>query len=221
MTLESMDSVAQEGGSSPSWTFGGGTSLAIDLGHRVSYDIDAFVDSARLIQSLVPVRNAVTRAICWNDETGRADYQYPGHYLKLIVRGVGEIDFLGAYPLLDDAVVPFDFEGRTISRERPAEVIAKKIYHRGSSFKARDVFDLAGTYLALQDELSEITSSPFVTAEVFGRVRYRIEMRRAAFEEEIFEEVNPTEFGESYLGDACDLALEALDFMENGPRPAC
>ncbi len=118
LTLRAVDYVTTDNEPAPTWTFGGGTSLAIDLCHRVSYDIDAFLDSARLIQSLVPVRNTVTRMICWNEETNRPDYQYPGHYLKLIIRGKGEIDFLGASPLLDDATTPFEFGGRTIIRRQ-------------------------------------------------------------------------------------------------------
>ncbi len=219
LTLQALDSVTPTDEPAPEWTFGGGTSLAIDLEHRISYDIDAFLDSARVIQSLVPVRNPVTREICWNSETQRADYQYPGKYLKLIIKGFGEIDFLGASPLLEDATTPFEFQERTILRELPSEIIGKKIYYRGSTFKARDVFDLAGTYLALPDSLRTAAASPFLTSEVYDRARLRIEARIGAFEEEILEELNPTEFGRSYMRDACQLALEALDFMRNGAKP--
>lgn len=219
LTLKALDSVTPDDEPAPIWTFGGGTSLAIDLAHRISYDVDAFLDSARVIQSLVPVRNAVTRAICWNDETQRADYQYPGKYLKLIVKDVGEIDFLGSSPLVEDATTLFEFRGRTIVRELPSEIIGKKIYYRGSMFKARDVFDLAGTYVALPDELLNAASSPFLTSDIYDRVQLRIESRAGAFEEEILEEVNPTEFGRSYIRNACEVALEAIDFMRNGPRP--
>lgn len=216
LTLQAFDSVMPEGGPAPVWTFGGGTALAIDLQHRISYDLDAFVDSARLIQSLVPVRNETTRQICWNPETGRADFNYPGHYLKLIVKGVGEIDFLGASPILADATVSFPFKGRIISRERPAEVIAKKVYHRGATFKSRDLFDLAGAYLALRDELAHAAASPFLTSDVYARLRLRIETRKDALQEEMHEEINPTTFGQSYIHRAYDLAAEALDFMQFG-----
>lgn len=214
LTLQAVDSVTALNGPSPVWTFGGGTALAIDLGHRVSYDIDAFMDSARIIQQLVPVNNSVTRSICWNPETERADYQYPGHYLKLNIAGAGEIDFLSASPLLTNATLPFAFAGRTISRERPSEILAKKIYYRGSTFKARDVFDLAGTYLAMRSELVTAAASPFLTSEIYGRVRLRIQSRIAAFQSEMREEINPTETGQDYIGNACSLALEALDLME-------
>ncbi len=218
LTLRAVDSITTAGEPSPRWTFGGGTALALDLGHRFSYDIDAFLDSAKLIQKLAPVINPVTRSICWNSETLRPDYQYPGHYLKLIVKGIGEIDFLGASPLLQDATTPFEFEGRTIVRERPCEIIAKKIYLRGSTFKARDIFDLTGTYIALPDELTQASSSPFLTPDIYSRVRIRIQARMKAFKEEIVEEVYPTDFGQSYIGDACERALDALEFMEHGPR---
>ncbi|MCM2477790.1 nucleotidyl transferase AbiEii/AbiGii toxin family protein [Rhizobium sp. CG5] len=219
LTLQALDSVTEEGTAGPSWTFGGGTSLAIDIGHRVSYDVDAFLDSARIIQSLVPIRNLVTRTICWNDETGKPDYRYPGHYLKLIVKGSGEIDFLGASPLIENATTLFEFEEREIVRELPSEVIAKKIYYRGSMFKARDVFDLAGTFLVLPDELLNAAASPFLTPDVYDRAQLRIETRIDAFHDEIHEEVNPTEFGRSYMEDACELALEAIELLRRGSRP--
>ena len=139
--------------------------------------------------------------------------------MKLIVQGVGEIDFLGASPLLEDATIAFEFGGRSILRERPSEVIVKKIYHGGSTFKSRDVFDLAGAYIALPTELTDASLSLFLTSDIYSQVRLRIETRMKAFEEQMVEEVNPTESGLSYLENACGLALEALDFMQNRPGP--
>src|SRR5262245_42008160 len=110
-TLEAIDSISTEG-KVPEWTFSGETSLALDLQHRVSYDIDAFMDSAKAIRELVPIRNDVTRAICWNPETQRPEFHWPGRYLKLLVHKKGEIDFLGAPTLLDDPTNPFEIFGR-------------------------------------------------------------------------------------------------------------
>lgn len=216
LTLKAIGSVSV-GDNAPEWTFGGGTSLAIDLEHRVSYDIDAFMDSAKAIRALVPVRNEVTREISWNPETQQSEFHWPGHYLKLFVYNTGEIDFLSSATLVDSATVPFEFQGKVIARERPAEVMAKKIYHRGATFKARDVFDLAATYLTMREELSVAADSPYLTAEVIARARLRIQARATVFREEIYEETNPTDFGRSYLDDAIQLSLDALDFMEHGP----
>lgn len=221
LTLQAIDSVTDGDKSPPYWTFGGGTSLAIDLEHRISYDIDAFMDSASIVKRLVPVNNPVTAAICWNSEKQRANFQYPGHYLKLILNGIGEIDFLTASSLVEDSTTPFIFNGRVIERERPCEVIAKKIYYRGTTFKSRDVFDLAGTFILLPNELSVAADSPFLTPEVYDRVRLRIETKKEMFKEDLPEEVNATDFGKNYMENASELALEALDLMQHGPRPVC
>lgn len=220
LTLQAIDSVIAENALPPYWTFGGGTSLAIDLEHRISYDIDAFLDSARMVKQLVPITNPVTRDICWDAARQKANYQYPGHYLKLILTGVGEIDFLTASSLVDGSTTEFSFNGRIIDRERPCEVIAKKIYYRGTTFKSRDVFDLAGTFLVMPNELSVAAGSLFMTPDIYERARLRIETKRDAFKENMAEEVNPTDFGTSYMENACELALEALDFMQQRPRLA-
>ncbi|NTF17605.1 nucleotidyl transferase AbiEii/AbiGii toxin family protein [Agrobacterium rubi] len=221
LTLQAIDSVTAEHEQPPCWTFGGGTSLAIDLEHRISYDIDAFMDSARIVKQLVPVNNPITRDICWDPARQKANYQYPGHYLKLIRTGVGEIDFLTASSLVESSTTEFEFKGRIIDRERPCEVIAKKIYYRGATFKSRDVFDLAGTFIVLPHELSEAAGSIFMTPEIYDRARLRIETMKDAFNEDMPSEVNPTDFGRSYIENACELALEALDFMQYPPQPTC
>jgi len=196
MTLRAIDSVSTET-DVPTWTFGGGTALAIDLQHRISYDIDVFVDSAVVTKALVPVQNSVTREICWNPMTSRPDYHWPGSYLKLIVFQIGEIDFLNAAPLVEQPVLPFAFGGRIVQRERPAEVIAKKIYYRGSRFRSRDVFDLAGVFLSMPEELTIAARSPFLSRDIISRVRFRLEARKTMLDEELAEETNPTDFGRS------------------------
>lgn len=220
LTIKAIDSISEPDREPPNWTFGGGTSLAIDLDHRVSYDIDAFMESAKAVHDLVPIRNLVTREICTNTETGSLDFRFPGNYLKLMVSGLGEIDFLGAYPLLDKPTTDFDFHGRTITRELPREVLAKKLYYRGTHFKARDIFDLAALYRIVPEELDHVRHSPFFTDDVYERVRLRITSRLPAFAEEVAEEVNPTETGLELLPDACELALEAIDYMQSRPIPA-
>ena len=55
----------------------------------------------------------------------------------------GEVDFVSAPNLLDDAWETWDIGGRAVKVETAAEVIAKKMYHRGDRVTARDLFDLA------------------------------------------------------------------------------
>lgn len=218
LRLQAIDSVSADNERPPCWTFGGETSLAIDLEHRIGYDIDAIIDSARIIKQLVPVNNPITRDICWDAERQAANYRYSGHYLKLVSTDIGEIDFLTAPTIIDGSTTEFSFNGHIIDRERPCEVIAKRIYYRGTTFKSRDVFDLAGTFLVMPDELSEAARSPFMTSEVYDRARLRIGIKMDAFKEDMSDQVNPTEFGRSYMENACELVLEALDFMRHRPE---
>lgn len=210
-TVQAISSVSD---SQSVWNFGGGTSLAIDLDHRISYDIAAFVDSAALIKKLVPHANPVTKALCWNDLTQRADFDWPGSCLKLNIKGKGEIDFLSASEMVEDPTSPFDFDGTIIRRERPAEIIAKKLRYRSSRFKHRDAFDLAAVFLKSPEELQIAAECPFLPPEVYKRAALRIALKNETFQKEIVEEVNPTAFGASFIERAAEIALEAISFME-------
>jgi hypothetical protein len=59
--LIALDSL--EGGPG-SWTFGGGTALAQILAHRISYDVDIFLDSSTVLKNLAPNINPVTKSLC-------------------------------------------------------------------------------------------------------------------------------------------------------------
>lgn len=45
----------------PDWTFGGGTALMLQIGHRISHDVDIFVQRARLKSFTPAVNPAVAR----------------------------------------------------------------------------------------------------------------------------------------------------------------
>jgi len=115
------------------WTLGGGTALFLSLNHRVSYDIDIFLEDPRGLKT-----------IAGNPRTKRIskDWQFPGNYLKLI-RQEGEIDFILAAYITENPFFCYDFKGTQVNVETPVEVIAKKIRYRGSNFTIRDTFDFA------------------------------------------------------------------------------
>jgi hypothetical protein len=115
------------------WTLGGGTGLFLSLNHRISYDIDIFVEDPRSL-----------KRIAGDPRTTRisSDWQFPGNYLKL-TRQEGEIDFILASNITEDCFFVYNFKGTQIHVETPAEIIAKKIRHRGSGFTIRDIFDFA------------------------------------------------------------------------------
>ncbi|OZA85063.1 MAG: hypothetical protein B7X65_23035 [Polaromonas sp. 39-63-25] len=101
----------------PTWSFGGGTVLMLRLNHRHSKDVDLFVP----------------------------DPQYLGYFsprLMRLVLPIGEIDIVVGTPLTPHPWDLTPFEGRTICVESCAEIVAKKMWHRGNRAKARDLFDL-------------------------------------------------------------------------------
>ena len=118
----------------PDWTFGGGTALMLQIGHRISFDIDIFVHAARL-KSFSPSINPAAADISTR-------YQWPGHYLKFELPD-GEIDFLSAPLQTDPGFTWKQLGNRSVAIETPEEIIVKKIRYRSESLKARDAFDLA------------------------------------------------------------------------------
>jgi hypothetical protein len=50
-------------GGNVTWSFGGGTALAVAYEHRVSYDVDIFLSSADAVTALAPYQNPATRVL--------------------------------------------------------------------------------------------------------------------------------------------------------------
>jgi len=203
--LISLDSV--EGGPGL-WTFGGGTALAQILDHRVSYDVDIFLDSSTVLKKLAPNMNPVTESLC-------DTWLWPGKYLKLILRDVGEIDFLNAPTYTADPTHQLKFGDRSIAAERSAEVATKKLVYRAASYKARDAFDLAGIYLYERSALSEIAQSPAITDDVVLSALNRLNLAKAQYQMEMRAVINATQRGEEFIDRSCEIALEALAEIRN------
>jgi len=140
-TLDGLSSLEQLGQPVPDWVLGGGTALMLYANHRFSRDIDAFIDDPQYLGFLSPETTDV-----WNCE----DWDKAAHYLKLRYPE-GEIDFIvsGAISDLDPAEKEIDLTSvragwtPTIKVEPPAEIALKKMYHRATMLKPRDIFDIA------------------------------------------------------------------------------
>lgn len=182
------------------FTFGGGTALAIWLGHRTSYDIDLFFERSRALRLLSPQHNPTLRAAIGGV------WQEPGHYLKFEL-GPGEIDILVTCPVTDEPTVEYPFERWTLQLERPCEILGKKIRSRASSFKRRDVFDLAATITWAPEELPAFL--PLVAVKL-PLLRHRIGLMRDDYRAHAADDINPTEKGATILLDAADICLAAL-----------
>lgn len=135
--LRLVDDIQRHGGlADPFWTFGGGTVLMFRYGHRLSKDIDIFVPDPQYLGYVTP-RLSDTAASLTEEYT-----EMPGSFVKLQFEE-GEIDFVAAPNLTDGAWEQWDIQGRPVRVETAAEVIAKKMFHRGDRATARDLFDLA------------------------------------------------------------------------------
>jgi predicted nucleotidyltransferase component of viral defense system len=130
-----IDSASKNGAALDDWSFGGGTVLMRRHHHRFSKDIDIFVSDPQCLPYLSPRLNDKAESLT-------SDYVEQAGFLKLNFQE-GEIDFVASAPLTENATVVEILFGREVLVETSSEIIAKKVWHRGDQFTARDIFDLA------------------------------------------------------------------------------
>jgi predicted nucleotidyltransferase component of viral defense system len=133
--LALIDSLSRAGVSPEHWTLGGGTVLMLRHRHRLSKDVDLFVPDPQYLAYLTPRFNDDAEALT-------NDYVEQANSLKLIFPE-GEIDFVASAPLTANPSASEELLGRQVQVETSAEIVAKKVWHRGAIFTARDIFDLA------------------------------------------------------------------------------
>jgi len=175
--LALIDEISRYGGiADPFWTLGGGTVLMFRYRHRLSKDIDIFVPDPQYLGFVTP-RLSDTAADLTQDYT-----EQPGTFVKLQFEE-GEVDFVAAPNLLGQAWETWDIGGRSVKVETAAEIIAKKMYHRGDRAAARDLFDFA---LVIEREPQQLlAATPFLLRhrEVFlSQIRQPHAGLRAAFD---------------------------------------
>jgi hypothetical protein len=112
--------------------------MMIQIGHRESQDVDVFLTDPQLLSLLDPQKRD------FQFEIWPADYDGDGaRFQKLAFKDVGEIDFIVARAMTPSPTIQTRIEGEPTLLETIPEIIAKKIYYRGSSIKPRDIFDIA------------------------------------------------------------------------------
>jgi hypothetical protein len=120
------------------WTFGGGTAMMLQIDHRESQDVDIFLSDPQLLPFLDPQKHD------FQFEIWPTDYEGDGSsFQKLAFKDIGEIDFIVGRAMTASPTTQAIIEGETTLLETIPEIIAKKIYYRGSSIKPRDIFDIA------------------------------------------------------------------------------
>ena len=112
--------------------------MMLQIEHRESHDVDLFLQDAQLLSFLDPEKRDFDFEIAptgWSgDGTG---------FLKLAFAGIGEIDFIVGGSKTSNPTTARDIEGHLTLLETIAEVVTKKIVHRGASLRPRDIFDIA------------------------------------------------------------------------------
>jgi hypothetical protein len=154
-----LEQLERQGQAVPDWILGGGTALMLHSDHRLSKDIDAFIDDPQYLGIMSPDVTDV-----WNCRT----WDKAAHYLKLEY-AEGEIDFIVSSPLSDLATTFHEVDLTdlpakrkvTIEIEHPAEIALKKMHYRPTMLKSRDIFDIAVAdsidHEALVSNLNEIS----------------------------------------------------------------
>jgi hypothetical protein len=74
-------------------------------------------------------------------------------FLRFAFGGLGEIDFIASGSLTSAPSRPTEIEGQKVQLETVAEIIAKKVYYRGSEAKPRDLFDIAAAARSHGEEI--------------------------------------------------------------------
>lgn len=120
------------------WTLGGGTLLMLRYNHRISRDIDIFVNDIQYLSFLSPRLN---------DAAGRDTERYSeaANALRLFFPE-GEIDFLAVAPVFPRlAHERMNVEGvdGAIFAMPDIEVLAQKLHYRSWGFTGRDLYDFA------------------------------------------------------------------------------
>lgn len=158
----------------PNWSFGGGTVLMLRLGHRLSKDIDLFVPDPQYLGYVNPRLSDVAEEVS-------TDYEENAEFLKFFLPD-GEIDIVVGTSLTEQPFEVAQYAGREIRFETNAEIIAKKMWHRGDQGKARDLFDLCA--VATADPAAIAKAFPFFArhgSAFLSRLALRAEFLEAEF----------------------------------------
>jgi hypothetical protein len=181
---------------SPEWTFGGGTVLMLRHDHRFSKDIDLFVRDPQYLGHVNPRLGGFAEGLT-------SEYEESAEYIKLQL-AAGEIDVVVGEPLTERSFDIAFHDGRQIRVETSAEIIAKKMWHRGDQAKARDLFDLCAV-ATFEPEAIE-PASPFMARHAAAFLE-RLE-RRAELAEAEFEQIEARSFKKSFW--ECLLLAQAI-----------
>jgi len=195
------------GGYDFEWSFGGGTAMMIQIGHRDSHDIDIFLDDPQLLGFLDPSRSRL------HFDLVLSDYQGDGlRFQKFAFENVGEIDFIVSGALTPTPFEMHEVEGRAVRLETIPEIITKNYYRRPEA-KPRDIFDIAA---AARLELGAVVDALRAFPEQVARTRERLEKLNPEFVARAVAQLMIMPDYEASAPDSLDAALAVLDEALSG-----
>lgn len=185
-----------------SWSFGGGTRLALIYNHRVSYDVDIFVTDAQLIPYLSPRVNDAAAGLI-----GYGAIEDVGS-LKTETEA-GDLDIIVAPMLTHPGAVPAEILGEQVLAQTPEEILAKKMQYRGHRFTHRDCFDLA---MLLERDPDCVAAAEAACGDFqLMLLRQRLDLFLPALTSELPDNVNPQPAFRHLLTDAAPRIRAWLD----------
>ncbi|TIR86250.1 MAG: nucleotidyl transferase AbiEii/AbiGii toxin family protein [Mesorhizobium sp.] len=197
------------GGYDFEWSFGGGTAMMIQIGHRESHDIDIFLDDPQLLGFIDPSRGQLRFDLV------PSDYQGDGlRFQKFAFEDVGEIDFIVAGMLTQTPFQIRDVEGRAVRLETIPEIITKKVYYRGSEAKPRDIFDIAA---AARSQLGSVVAALTAFPEQVSRTKVRLEKLNPEFVDRAIAQLMIMPDYQASAADSLNTALAVLDEVLSWP----
>lgn len=107
-----------------------------------------------------------------------------------------------------------EVEGRAVRLETVPEIIAKKIYYRGSEAKPRDIFDIAA---AARSQLAPVVNALRAFPEQVSRTRERLEKLNPEFVDRAVAQLMIMPDYEACATDCLDTALAVFDDVLSPP----
>ncbi len=195
--IRMLDDLEKRTGTAVHWTFGGGTVLMLKYHHRLSKDIDIFFNDPQPLAYLNPRRGGL-------DDGITSEYEESANHLKLIFPE-GEIDFVASPCLTNPGFEIQTVEGLVVRLETSAEIIAKKMWHRGDAAKARDLFDLCVVIDHSPDDLRQARKFLIKNREAFlAQLEYRSDILSIQF-----EQIDALDYGKTF-NECASIAREFL-----------
>lgn len=145
-----------------------------------------------------------------------SDYQGDGlRFQKFAFENVGEIDFIVARALTPTPFEIREVEGRAMRLETVPEIIAKKVFYRGSEAKPRDIFDIAA---AARLQLEQMVNALRAFSNHVSRTRERLEKLNPEFVDRAIRQLMIMPDYQATAADSLDTALAVLDEVLSSPK---